>query len=162
MNHSFQVLRYINSFTTESLTSNGNEHLLGRKTLAMTSDLVTLMSAEGDRFEINRSSLESNSDYFCALFRSGMRECDSKTIQIDMISSHTMTKVVEFFSSCKTIVNLDDFEEVLIASRYLQASQLEQFCCGQLAELLSVDSYFQVREIVRRHTLDKLVTEMHR
>jgi hypothetical protein len=93
--------------------------------------------AQDAQFPVHKSLLASVSDYFRAMFCSGMREATSSAVSLQGISADGLRKIVDFIYSGEVQIGMEDVEEILDAATHLQMRHIVNFCTEFLIEQVS-------------------------
>jgi len=90
----------------------------------------------GKKFYAQRKVLFSSSDYFQAMFSSGMKDSSDDEIELKGISSKGLEKVIQFMCTSTITLDEDDVNDVIEAAMYLQvrdgSSDIWTNCLGCL------------------------------
>ncbi|XP_078473429.1 kelch repeat and BTB domain-containing protein 13 [Lampetra fluviatilis] len=83
------------------------------------------VTVEGVVFEVNRSRMAEHCDYFGALFRSGMRECQRDELEITgCITANGFSIMLRVLDDGATPLRADDVVDAVEAAGFLQVSAL--------------------------------------
>merc|ERR1712227_868647 len=103
--------------------------------------------AQDAQFAVHKSLLASVSDYFRAMFCSGMREATSSAVSLQGISAEGLRKIVEFIYSGEVQIGMDDVEEILDAATHLQMRHIVAFCTQFLIEQVTMNNCLEIGQI---------------
>ncbi|KAK6989510.1 kelch-like protein 24 [Biomphalaria glabrata] len=101
-------------------------------------------------FRCHKVFLCAISDYFLAMFTSGMRESVDSRVTIKDLSGSTFRAVLDFYYTCdRSVVNTDTAEDLLRAAGLLQMTTLQDNCESYYAENLNVDNALAVWDLAQ-------------
>ncbi|XP_078683420.1 kelch-like protein 32 [Branchiostoma floridae x Branchiostoma belcheri] len=125
----------------------------GSLTMGGTDEDVILI-AEGRKFPANKASLIASSDYFKAMFSSGMRETSQEEVNIHGVTSSGLDKALQFITKTKLDLTLDTIREILSTASYLQMTALLQHCTCHLKSIVDINNCLTVYDIGQEFHLD--------
>lgn len=102
---------------------------------------TVVITVEGERYQCDRSLLESSSGYFRAMFRCQLKENRSEEILVsgpckEEITSETMGTVVKFIHSKDIHLTSDTVYDVLLSAEYFDIQSLSAYCCDFLIKTI--------------------------
>ncbi|CAG5115811.1 unnamed protein product [Candidula unifasciata] len=101
-------------------------------------------------FRCHKVFLCAISDYFLAMFTSGMRESVDSRVTIKDLSGSTFKAVLDFYYTCdRSVVNADSAEDLLKAAGLLQMITLQDSCEQFYAENLNTDNALAVWDLAQ-------------
>ena len=100
----------------------------------------TEVIVHGKSFRCHKVVLASVSQYFDAMFSSGMRECYDGVVQLQEIEDTTFDTILSFIYSGKLIINTENAEELLKASTLFQIKILHRKCEDFLLQHITADN----------------------
>ena len=115
---------------------------------------VTLVSNEGGEVRAHRVILAAQSDYFKGMFRNEKKE------RIDMnMTTETLRIIVKTLYTGQTDINIDNVQDLLEASNYLQAKELNTRCVEFMVRNLDLSNCVAVLRLADQLILEKLLQE---
>ncbi|XP_066287834.1 kelch-like protein 13 [Branchiostoma lanceolatum] len=127
------------------------------ETYAGTNEDVILIAGDV-KFTANKASLIASSDYFKAMFSSGMKETLQEEVNIHGVTSSGLGKALQFVSTTKLDLSLDTVQDILSTASYLQMSALLQHCSSHLKSVLDINNCLTVYDIGQEFHLDDVCT----
>ncbi|XP_078601596.1 kelch-like protein 32 [Branchiostoma floridae x Branchiostoma japonicum] len=113
-----------------------------------------ILKAGGVKYTANKASLIASSDYFKAMFSSGMRETSQEEVTIHGVTSSGLDKALQFVSTTKLDLTLDTIQDILSTASYLQMTALSQHCSSHLKSILDINNCLTVYDIGLEYHLD--------
>ncbi|XP_061570429.1 kelch-like protein 42 isoform X2 [Cololabis saira] len=86
----------------------------------MSSDQIIAIVMDDKTYQVNKRKLIEKSDYFRALYSSGMRESTEDSVQLQGLSVPGLELVLEFINTSKVQVVNDTLEDLIEAASFLQ------------------------------------------
>ena len=115
---------------------------------------VTLVSNEGREVRAHRVILAAQSDYFKGMFRNEKKE------RIDMnMTTETLRVIVKTLYTGQTDINIDNVQDLLEASNYLQAKELNMKCIEFMIRNLDVSNCVAVLKLADQLSLERLLQD---
>jgi len=115
---------------------------------------VTLVSNEGGEVRAHRVILAAQSDYFKGMFRNEKKE------RIDMnMTTETLKIIVKTLYTGQTDINIDNVQDLLEASNYLQAKELNVKCIEFMIRNLDVSNCIAVLKLADQLSLERLLQD---
>lgn len=99
--------------------------------------------------------LAIHSDFFKFLFRNE----ETKEVKIEVCSYHTLTTIIHYFYTGKPELTLDNVQDVLVASNFLQVKELITKCSDLMARNLDVTNCVTVLRLADLLNNDVLLQE---
>ena len=129
-------------------SSYSNDMVAGFKRLRDTRSLCDcILVAEAVSFHVHKSLLASVSDYFRAMFCSGMRESTNQMIELQGVSATGLKMIIDFIYSGDVEIGMQDIEDVLDAATHLQMRHIVNFCTDFLIEQLTMHNCLDIGQI---------------
>ncbi|XP_059164330.1 kelch-like protein 12 [Physella acuta] len=110
------------------------------------------VTVEGTEFQCHRFLLSASSDFFRALFQSGMRENQDRKVELKQMTSETFGLVLDCIYKAKNVLSVDNVSDVWQAANQLQIDFLLEACELFQMKRLSKDSY--VKRLVASDDLE--------
>ncbi|XP_052788895.1 kelch-like protein 24 isoform X2 [Mya arenaria] len=107
-------------------------------------------------FRCHKVVLSSVSQYFDAMFSSGMRECHAGVVHLQEIEYTTFVDILDFVYSGKLNICTENAEELLRASTMFQIKLLHQKCEEFLIEHVTVDNCIGAWRLAKSHECKEL------
>ena len=115
---------------------------------------VTLVSNECGEVRAHKVILAAQSDYFKGMFR------NEKKDRIDMnMTTETLTIVVKTLYTGQTDISIDNVQDLLEASNYLQAKELNMKCIEFMIRNLDVSNCVAVLKLADQLSLERLLQD---
>lgn len=114
-------------------------------------------------FRVHKEALISSSDYFKAMFSSGMQENEKDSIPIKLVNHKPFQTIVQSFYTEKLDLNEENVFEVTEASHILQLnSKLFSQCSKFLRQMINAESCFEVMYFCDSINLADVYTDARR
>ncbi|XP_054621544.1 kelch-like protein 42 isoform X2 [Dunckerocampus dactyliophorus] len=119
----------------------------------MTSDQITTIVLENKIFEVNKKKLMEKSDYFHALYSSGMRESTEDTVQLQGLSVPGLELVLDFINTSKVEFANETLEDLVDAASYLQVTSIlklltsVEICLDNCMKLYSLSEVHGMKDL---------------
>lgn len=114
------------------------------------------IQVEKKTFKCHKVILSAFSDYFHAMFSSGMKECQNNVVCIKDTSSVIFENVLSFAYSGEDCVTIDNAEDLLRASVLLQISCLQERCESFLLEQTTAENCIGIWRLAQSLSCDQL------
>ena len=92
----------------------------------------------------HRAFLAAFSDYFAALFGTGMNESGQSEVTLHDVDGDSFVHIVDFAYSGRIAISADTVQKLLETANYLGVDQVKNGCCKYLADRFSVDNVLSV------------------
>ena len=100
----------------------------------------TEIIVHGKSFHCHKVVLASVSQYFDAMFSSGMRECYDGVVRLQEIEDSTFDTILNFIYSGKLVINTDNAEDLLKAATLFQIKILHKKCEDFLLQHITAEN----------------------
>ncbi|XP_059175118.1 uncharacterized protein LOC131955145 [Physella acuta] len=118
------------------------------------------VKVQNDTIKCHRLILAACSDFFKALFRSGMKEANEKFMVLDDVSCEVFRLILNSIYTGTSLITPDNFIEVWRTAHMLQVNFLVKFCEEFAIETCSLDTweniYFHAELLCSEKVLDHL------
>jgi len=115
---------------------------------------VTLLSNENGEVKAHKVILAAQSDFFKGMFRNEKKD----RIEMNM-TTETLKNVVKTLYTGHTDINIENVQDLLEASNYLQAKELNNKCIEFMIRNLDVSNCVAVLKLADQLTLERLLQE---
>nr|XP_002734385.1 PREDICTED: kelch-like protein 9-like [Saccoglossus kowalevskii] len=116
---------------------------------------VTLI-AERKRFQAHRAVLAACSDYFKAMFTSGMRETDQKEVELKGISAKGLGDVLGFVYSGEMDLSMGNIHDILATTTHLQVTPCINVCSDFLESEVRIDNCLLIYQMAQTFSLNNV------
>ncbi|XP_059170903.1 kelch-like protein 40b [Physella acuta] len=108
-------------------------------------ELLDFTVKVGEReFRCHRFVLAASSQFFRGLFRSGMRETETKSVELQDISRETFELVLKVAYTCKDVIDDRNVFDLWHAANQLQIKYLIEECEKFVLKILSLDTFEEI------------------
>ncbi|XP_055899994.1 kelch-like protein 6 [Biomphalaria glabrata] len=118
-----------------------------------------IVTVEGREFKCHRLMLSASSDYFRAMFQSGMKEDLERKVEVKGLSAEVFQLIIESVYYARDILTIDNVSNVRHAANQLQIDYLLQACemiqLKRLSKESSVDIYINAKLLNSRQLMDQ-------
>ncbi|KAK0060369.1 ring canal kelch [Biomphalaria pfeifferi] len=118
-----------------------------------------IVTVEGREFKCHRLMLSATSDYFQAMFQSGMKEDLERKVEVKGISAEVFQLIIESVYYARDILTIDNVSNVWHAANQLQIDYLLQACemiqLKRLSKDSSVDIYINAKLLNSKQLMDQ-------
>eukprot|EP00918_Siedleckia_nematoides_P081952 GHVU01179660.1.p1 GENE.GHVU01179660.1~~GHVU01179660.1.p1 ORF type:complete len:574 (+),score=43.80 GHVU01179660.1:37-1758(+) len=101
------------------------------------------------------------SEYFRAMFRSGMREALGDRIVLHCVTKAGLTAVVDFFYTGTINVDWRNIEDVLGCANFLQVSAVVNLCSNFLISHITLENWSEVQHLAELYSLIDVEEAVH-
>ncbi|XP_056311669.1 kelch-like protein 42 isoform X1 [Danio aesculapii] len=125
------------------------------RTAAMTSPEQIIEIVMDDKtYNVSKSKLIEKSDYFRALYSSGMRESAEDSVRLRGLSAPGLELVLEFINTSKVQVDNETLEDLIETASFLQVTSILKLLLSEIKQENCVE-LFKLSEIYGMHDLRK-------
>ena len=117
--------------------------------------------ADGISFKVHRVLMAAVSDYFTAVFRSGMKETIKSTMHLKGVSADGLKGVLDFIYSGNLSVDAEIVLEVLDTAIHLQVAPAIEGCTCFFIQNLSLENIKDMQAIADTYQLQDLKNACH-
>jgi len=98
----------------------------------------------------HRAFLAAFSDYFAALFGTGMNESGQSEVTLHDVDGDSFVHIVDFAYSGRIAISADTVQKLLETANYLGVDQVKYGCCTFMADRLDVSNVLSVLTMADR------------
>ncbi|XP_026182418.1 kelch-like protein 42 [Mastacembelus armatus] len=118
----------------------------------MSSEQVIAIVVDDKIYEVNKNKLIEKSDYFRALYSSGMRESTEDSVQLQGLSVPGLELVLEFINTSKVQVVNETLEDLIETASFLQVTSILKLLTTEIrldncVELYSLSEVYGTHEL---------------
>lgn len=118
----------------------------------MSSDQIIAIVVDDRTYEVNKNKLIEKSDYFRALYSSGMRESSEDSVQLQGLSVSGLELVLEFINTSKVQVVNETLEDLIETASFLQVTSILKLLTSEIrqencVELYSLSEVYGTRDL---------------
>ncbi|CAN9508476.1 unnamed protein product [Ophioblennius macclurei] len=118
----------------------------------MSGDQLIAIVVEDKVYEVDKKKLIEKSDYFRALFSSGMRESTEDSVQLQGLSAPGLELVLEFINTSKVQVVNETLEDLIETASFLQVTSILKLLTSEVrlencVELLGLSEVYGTQEL---------------
>lgn len=120
----------------------------------MSSEQIIAIVMDDKTYNVNKSKLIEKSDYFRALYSSGMRESTEDSVQLQGLSVHGLELVLEFINTSKVQIVNETLEDLIETASFLQVTSILKLLSSEI-RLENCVELFNLSEVYGTHDLRK-------
>lgn len=120
----------------------------------MSADQIIAIVMDDKTYEVNKKKLIEKSDYFRALYSSGMRESTEDSVQLQGLSVPGLELVLEFINTSKVQVVNETLEDLIETASFLQVTSILKLLTSEIRLDNCVELY-SLSEVYGTHDLRK-------
>lgn len=118
----------------------------------MSADQVIAIMVDDRTYEVNKKKLIEKSEYFRALYSSGMRESTEDSVQLQGLSVPGLELVLEFINTSKVQVVNETLEDLIETASFLQVTSILKLLSSEIRQENCVELY-SLSEVYGTHDL---------
>nr|XP_040031367.1 kelch-like protein 42 isoform X2 [Gasterosteus aculeatus aculeatus] len=118
----------------------------------MASEQIIAIVMDDKTYEVNKKKLIEKSDYFRALYSSGMRESTEDSVQLQGLSVPGLELVLEFINTSKVQVVNETLEDLIETASFLQVTSILKLLSSEVWQDNCVELY-SLSEVYGTHDL---------
>ncbi|XP_057707437.1 kelch-like protein 6 [Corythoichthys intestinalis] len=115
-----------------------------------------LVCVQGQDFPCHRAVLAAASQYFRAMFCSGLKESHEKLVEIKGLDSEAMQTLLQYTYTSQAVLTHANVHKVLEAASQFQFPRVVDACVGYLTRSLQPDTCIGILNLADRHVLPAL------
>ncbi|XP_019750997.1 kelch-like protein 6 isoform X3 [Hippocampus comes] len=132
----------------------------GMEDLQINLELIdVVVCVQGHEFPCHRAILAAASQYFRAMFCSGLRESHEAKVEMKGLGSETMQTLLQYTYTSQAILTQSNVHDVLEAASQFQFLRVVDACVGYLSRSLTSDTCIGVLNLADRYALPTLKTK---
>ena len=116
---------------------------------------VTL-EVEGRQLASHRCILAANSEFFCNMFSSGMKESNQTLLKLHSVSFDSMSLILDYFYTREIVINDDNVLGLLNTASFLLVAPVKRACIQLLLRQLSGENCFSILQIAEKFDASEL------
>ncbi|XP_038149368.1 kelch-like protein 6 [Cyprinodon tularosa] len=129
----------------------------GMETLRVNRELTDVtLCVEGKDFPCHRAILAAASQYFRAMFCSGLKETHEKRVEIKGLDSGTMRSLLEYTYTSKALLTHSNVQGILEAASQFQFLRVVDACASFLSNSIHLETCVGILNLADRHALPML------
>ncbi|XP_064795681.1 kelch-like protein 42 [Oncorhynchus masou masou] len=118
----------------------------------MSSEQIIVIVMDDKTYNVNKGKLIEKSDYFRALYSSGMRESREDSVQLQGLSVPGLELVLEFINTSKVKVVNETLEDLIETASFLQVTSILKLLSSEIRQENCVELY-SLSEVYGTHDL---------
>ncbi|KAM9850585.1 kelch-like protein 6 [Aulostomus maculatus] len=129
----------------------------GMETLRVNRELTdVILSVEGHDFPCHRAILAAASQYFRAMFCSGLRESYEERVEMKGLDKGTMNTLLQYTYTSRALFTYSNVQKVLEAASQFQFLRVVDACAGFLRKSLHLESCIGILNLAETFALQAL------
>uniref|UniRef100_H3AYZ2 Kelch like family member 42 n=1 Tax=Latimeria chalumnae TaxID=7897 RepID=H3AYZ2_LATCH len=122
-------------------------------TMSSPDEITVMISMEDKVYNVSKRKLIERSDYFRALFSSGMKESEEEVVRLQGLSVHGLELVLGFISTSKVHIDNDSLEDLVETASFLQVTSILQLLLSEIrldncVELYRLSDVYGIRDLM--------------
>ncbi|KAM9801799.1 kelch-like protein 6 isoform 1-T1 [Syngnathus typhle] len=118
-----------------------------------------VVCVQGRDFPCHRAILAAASQYFRAMFCSGLRESQEERVEMKGLDSETMRTLLQYTYTSRALLTHSNVQSVLEAASQFQFLRVVDACVGYLSRSLQADTCIGILNLADRYDLRTLKTK---
>ncbi|XP_061548489.1 kelch-like protein 6 [Phycodurus eques] len=118
-----------------------------------------VVCVQGQDFPCHRAILAAASQYFRAMFCSGLKESHEERVEMKGLDSETMETLLQYTYTSQALLTQSNVQKVLEAASQFQFLRVADACVGYLSRSLHPNTCIGILNLADRHTLPTLKTK---
>ncbi|XP_077435564.1 kelch-like protein 6 [Vanacampus margaritifer] len=118
-----------------------------------------VVCVQGHDFPCHRAILAAASQYFRAMFCSGLRESHEKRVEMKGLDSETMQTLLQYTYTSQALLTQSNVQNVLEAASQFQFVRVVDACVGYLSKSLQPETCIGILNLADRFVLSLLKTK---
>ena len=114
------------------------------------------IETNGRIFEVHRSVLAADSEFWMAMLKGGFNEENKKSVKLANINAAVFQTMVEYMYMGTFTVTSDSVQALLEAADYLQCSYVKERCVEFIVENINIQSCMQIYQFADNFSLAEL------
>jgi hypothetical protein len=121
-----------------------------------------IINVDGHIFHVHKCLMIASSDYFAAMFNSGMQETRASQIELKGVSIQGLKEVIDFIYSGELKLSLNNITDVLRSVSHLQVKYALKLCEDYLVDETTIENCIDVLRIAELFSINNLKYEVNR
>ncbi|XP_029315340.1 kelch-like protein 6 isoform X1 [Cottoperca gobio] len=131
----------------------------GMETLRVNRELTdVILCVQGHDFSCHRAILAAASQYFRAMFCSGLKESHEERVEMKGLDRGTMHSLLEYTYTSSALLTHSNVQKTLEAASQFQFLRVVDACAGFLSKSLHLESCIGILNLAENHALPALKT----
>ncbi|MBN3306326.1 kelch-like protein 42 [Amia ocellicauda] len=118
----------------------------------MSSEKIIAIIMEDKTYNVSKTKLIEKSDYFRALYNSGMRESAEDSVQLHGLSVSGLELVIEFINTSKVQIDNETLEDLIETASFLQVTSILKLLLSEI-KLDNCVELYKLSEVYGTHDL---------
>ncbi|CAG5865670.1 unnamed protein product [Menidia menidia] len=132
----------------------------GMESLRVNKELTDVtLCVQGHNFACHRAILAAASQYFRAMFCSGLKESHEDCVEMKGVDSGTMSSLLEYTYTSKALLTHSNVQRILEAACQFQFLRVVDACTGFLSKSMQLDTCVGILNLADSHALPALKTK---
>ena len=135
---------------------------LNEQRIANPSICDMIINVDGHIFHVHKCLMIASSDYFAAMFNSGMQETRASQIELKGVSIQGLREVIDFVYSGELKLSLNNITDVLRSVSHLQVKYALKLCEDYLVDETKIENCIDILRIAELFSINNLKFEVNR